>query len=303
MNKKLIVLIGVSGSGKSTFAKKLNGETSFPIVNRDKIREMMFGYNESTISEYYNKKDLGTFEKKVTKTQKEIIKSFLKENNGVIIDNTHLKMSYINALKKDFYYCDIEFIPIEESFEVCLERDQLRTRKVGGSVIKKQLIELNILKKIFDFKPYHFNKPIIQQNNGLEKAIIFDCDGTLCIHDGRGAFEYYKCSTDLLCDKTYATYLSFKEKGFKIIVCTGREDKENVKNDTLEWLKKYNVQFDEFHIRPNGDLRPDYMIKEEMWLDISKRYDIFLLIDDRTQVVDHARILGLKVFQVADGDF
>ena len=55
MKGKLMVLVGISGCGKSTFAKRQyeSDPKNHLIVNRDKIRELLFGYTESTINDYY----------------------------------------------------------------------------------------------------------------------------------------------------------------------------------------------------------------------------------------------------------
>ena len=45
-------------------------------------------------------------------------------------------------------------------------------------------------------------------------------------------------------------------------------------------------------------MRPDWVVKEEMWKNISKQYNIIAMYDDRLQVVRRARALGLKVFNV-----
>ena len=50
-------------------------------------------------------------------------------------------------------------------------------------------------------------------------------------------------------------------------------------------------------------MRKDYIIKEEMWRDICSRYYISQMFDDRDQVVEHARLLGFNVNQVAAGNF
>ena len=70
MNNKaeLEILVGVSGSGKSTYAKKEfnKNPNNVLIVNRDSIRNLLFGYSDETIHEYYKRSDLNSLEKKVT---------------------------------------------------------------------------------------------------------------------------------------------------------------------------------------------------------------------------------------------
>ena len=47
----------------------------------------------------------------------------------------------------------------------------------------------------------------------------------------------------------------------------------------------------------------DWVVKEEMWRDISKSYNIELIYEDRNQVVRRARALDLKVAQVKYGNY
>jgi hypothetical protein len=56
-------------------------------------------------------------------------------------------------------------------------------------------------------------------------------------------------------------------------------------------------------MRKKGDYRKDSIVKEEIWAEIEKDYNIICMFDDRNQVVDHARSLGHTVLQVAEGDF
>ena len=66
--KKIIVTVGMSNSGKSSFARTLwdLDPNEFVIVNRDAIRQLLFGYTEETVHEYYNRGDLNKREKEVT---------------------------------------------------------------------------------------------------------------------------------------------------------------------------------------------------------------------------------------------
>ena len=66
---KLIIMIGISGSGKSTKAKEISERTGALIINRDKLREMLFGYTESNIHNYYNLPDLYLKENQITSFQ------------------------------------------------------------------------------------------------------------------------------------------------------------------------------------------------------------------------------------------
>ena len=56
-------------------------------------------------------------------------------------------------------------------------------------------------------------------------------------------------------------------------------------------------------MRQNKDYRKDSIIKKERYDTIKDTHDVLWVIDDRQQVVDMWRDLGLTVFQVAPGDF
>lgn len=57
-------------------------------------------------------------------------------------------------------------------------------------------------------------------------------------------------------------------------------------------------------MRPSGDHRPDYQIKEEILETIKTDYCMpDLAIDDRQQVVDMWRSHGIRTLQCAKGDF
>lgn len=57
-------------------------------------------------------------------------------------------------------------------------------------------------------------------------------------------------------------------------------------------------------MRPEGDSRKDSVVKEEMYNEhIKYKYNVKAIYDDRQQVVDMWRDLGLTVFQVDKGDF
>jgi hypothetical protein len=87
----------------------------------------------------------------------------------------------------------------------------------------------------------------------------------------------------------------------KIIICSGRDS--CCKQETIDWLDLYNIEYDELYMRAENDNRADYIIKEEFWKIIQDRHNILCLFDDRDSVVHHARKCGFDVYQVNYGDF
>lgn len=300
MSEKLIILCGISGSGKSTFAATTvqRNPEKYVIANRDKIRELLFGYTEESIHEYYNRNDINKLEKQVTKYEDTIIREGLAENKTVIVDATHLSRKYLERFKFWNVPTHIEFfdIDINEAFE----RLKDRVRKVDDSIVNKQYDKYINLKKDLEKNPIDFTPTKIEKNENLYSCYIFDIDGTLAKMENRSPYEWNKVGEDKVVN--WVSIVSkIIEEHIHIIICTGRDG--ICIEDTEKWLEFNSIPYTELHIRPKGDMRPDWIVKEEMWRDISNRYNILGLFDDRQQVVDRARNLSLKVFQVEHHNF
>lgn len=300
MNKKLIVTAGISGSGKSTFASDLvrREPTIYTIVNRDKIRELIFGYTEESIAEYYTRTDISACEKQVTKYEDTLIHEGLNLGKTVIVDATHLSVEYLRRF--EFWNVPIEYKYFDVSLDDAIKRDSRRTRKVGAGVIQKQYDKFKSLKRLPDFEPIS-----LKNDKNLPPCVIYDIDGTIAKMSGRSAYEWKRVGEDLTISNVVATIdwiadLDEKDRP-TVIICTGRDG--SCLAETIDWLKENNIYFDNIFIREPGDQRPDWIIKEEMWRVIAQNYHIIGMYDDRNQVVRRARALGLKVFQVEYGNF
>jgi len=87
------------------------------------------------------------------------------------------------------------------------------------------------------------------------------------------------------------------------VAITGRSDE--VRRETKDWLRKY-VSVDGLFMRKAGDHRKDSVVKGELLDSLKARYSearIIAVFEDRKQVVDMYRAKGLRVFQVAEGNF
>lgn len=138
MKNKLVILCGISNSGKSTFASRIvqYNPDRYVIVNRDKIRELLFGYTESNISEYYLRNDIGKLEKRVSDLENSLIHKYLREDLTVIVDATHLKVKYLNKYTE--FLVDREIIFFDILLKESLIRNSDRLRNVSKDVITKQ---------------------------------------------------------------------------------------------------------------------------------------------------------------------
>lgn len=297
MNKKLIVLVGISGSGKSTLAHQewLKDPLNTVVVNRDKIRELLFGFTEETVSEYYGLPNLGALEKQVTLFEDTLIHDGLNLGKTVIADATHLEMKYLEKYR--MWNVPTEFWVLDVPIDKAIERDSMRARKVGEEIIRRQFDKLKNLKTIPNLEPVTFEQDIT-----LEPCYLLDLDGTIAHMTNRSPFDWKRVGEDFVDTsvKRISNSILFSHTA-KLYICTGRDG--SCLDETIQWLDEKGIHYEKIFIRKEGDQRPDWVIKEELWRQIAKDNYIAGLIDDRNQVVRRARALGLKVFQVEYGNF
>ena len=134
-----------------------------------------------------------------------------------------------------------------------------------------------------------------------EEAIIVDVDGTLAHRVDRSPFEFEKVDTDTY-DPIIGEIVETFAKLMNILIVSGRP--ESARIDTVHWLNKYSVSYDAIFTRADDDYRADDIIKHEIYKEhIEPFYDVKFVLDDRNRVVKMWRDQGLKVLQVAEGDF
>ena len=131
MNRpSLILLVGIPGSGKTTYAEKYIEENPNTVhLSSDKIREELWG-NEAT---------QGDNNEVFSLMQSRAIDA-LNNGQSVVYDATNVTRkdrSYIIALCPKF--AKIECHIIWASIETCIERDAARERTVGKEVIDRML--------------------------------------------------------------------------------------------------------------------------------------------------------------------
>lgn len=311
MKGKLIILIGISNSGKSTFASKLvqDDPKTYIRINRDDIRNLLFGYTDETISSYYHRSDINQLEKQVTRFEDTLIYDSLELGRTVIVDATHLKRAYIERFKYWNVPTEVKFFPID--YDEAIGRNSKRSRKVDEGIIKKQLEQLRTLVRQLKFIPIDFTPIVLDNSTDKVPAIVFDIDGTLAHKVDRSAYDWLKVGEDTV-DLGVSTIVSLMNIGIKttwsdyesrpkIIIATGRDGVSL--EETEKWLGNNEIKYDEIYIRPKGDSRADWIVKKEMAEVILKNNHILGWFDDRLQVSRHLRMLGLNVYNVSHGNF
>jgi predicted kinase len=315
MNKgKLIILVGISNSGKSTYASTLvqSNPSDYIRVNRDDIRSLLYGYNDETVYKYYERDDVRFLEKQVTRFEDTLIYDSLELGKTVIVDATHLTRAYIERFK--YWNVETRIKIFDVTIEEAMVRDSLRSRKVNEDIINKQFKQYKSLVHSLEKDPIDFT-PVKLDLGKLDRkqAIIFDIDGTLAEKNDRNAFDWSKvrnddeiagvCSINRLLARGIKHIAKYYGGSIapKIIIATGRDGV--CLDDTELWLEDMEIEYDEIYIRPKGDMRPDWLIKQEMAQAILKDHNILGWFDDRLQVTRHLRMLGLEVYNVAHGNF
>lgn len=294
---KVKILIGIPASGKSTWSEDFVCKNSDWVrVCRDDFRAML---KSQPVCE-------PKIESLINTLQDSVILDSLSKGLNVMIDNTNLKVSYIEhfcELVK--YHASVEFQVFDISLNKALERNSNRDKKVSEDSIKKMFKEYQILVDSFDpsTRPLVrkiYKNPVFDKDK--EDAIICDIDGTLAHMNGkRGPFDWNKVDRDDV-DIIVADRLrKHRRLGEKIIILTGRD--ESCRELTTEWLNFYDIPFDEMYMRPENDYRKDNVVKKEIYDNELKNYNVLFVYDDRNQVVDMWRGLGVKVFQVEPGNF
>jgi hypothetical protein len=205
---------------------------------------------------------------------------------------------------------DLSDVPLE----VCIERDSKRFEMVGSEVITGMHL------RYLAGKTYPLPLPEESGKSGQPDgryepppeaplAIMVDIDGTLALHGTRSPFDETRVHEDRPNLAVIACVQALDAAGYKIIYCSGRT--EGCRVATEAWLEKWVVSllpgtkpWEALHMRPIGDVRKDALVKREIFdREIREQFNVLAVLDDRQQVVDAWRELGLTVFQVAPGDF
>lgn len=138
---------------------------------------------------------------------------------------------------------------------------------------------------------------------GAPEVVLVDIDGTVALNAGRSPFDMTRVLEDQPHRAVITAIRAMHLSGRGVIFCSGRDESARV--DTEAWLSQHvQVPYLALHMRRVGDNRRDSVVKQEFFNEhIRERYDVLGVFDDRQQVVDMWRAMGLTVFQVADGNF
>jgi predicted kinase len=312
--KKLIVCRGLPSSSKSTWAKEyVKNRQNWVRLNNDDLRLMFF-------DRAFSKQDSSTIE-----IARDVLLGMLVVQDGdhgknVIIDNTNLNPKLIEEYKTlacnnnyDFEIKDFTDVPLEE----CIRRDNLRSKsngKVGAHVILgmhnrylKDPNEPDVTLESLGITPHLKNwrdeKVIFEQDSSLPKAIICDLDGTLALMNNRNPYDASTCFEDDVNVSVQKCLLSMQASGYQLIFMSGRP--YEYFGESYKFIsEKAKIQDFQLYMRATDDSRKDSIIKKELFDEyIKDKYYIEFWLDDRNQIIEMVREMGINCFQVAPGDF
>lgn len=89
------------------------------------------------------------------------------------------------------------------------------------------------------------------------------------------------------------------ERDHEIVIVTGRPEEYRAR--TEKWLKANGIRYTQLFMRPQGDHRPDYTVKEDVLRHIPKAR-IALAIDDRGPVCDMWEKNGIRCIRADSGE-
>jgi predicted kinase len=287
--KTLIMTKGLPGSGKSTWAKEYvlkSAPGSVVRVNKDDLRMMLHADRWKAKTE-----------DDIVRARDALVETFLLRGESVIVDDTNFNPVHERRLRvlaerhgAQFEIEDFTHVPLH----TCIVRDLKREKSVGTEVIRR----------LYD---QYVRPPVepVEYVEGMPNAVLVDIDGTLARMVARKPFDWDKVATDAPMDDVIDLVNTLRVAGAEIVFLSGRDG--SCYEATREWLARHVGPWTvsaHLHMRAPGDNRKDSVVKREIYEGkIRNYYNTWLVLDDRNQVVEMWRGLGLRCLQVAPGDF
>jgi len=303
LTNNLIICRGIPASGKSTQSKKWVSEDfeNRARVNRDDLRFTIFG---KYVGLTWQQEEL------LTEIERDLVKTLLQSGKDVVVDSMSLRPKYVREWMKfaDRNKANLAVWEFPISLEDAIRRDSERDKSVGEDVLRNIWNKYTKKGKFLpveytDAPDLEYLEPYLP-NPELPPAIIIDIDGTIAHNDGhRGWYEYDKVYADSPKQNVIDVVLALINSGYYPVFCSGRTD--DCYDDTLAWIEEYvGVKVNTLLMRKTGDRRKDSIIKYEIFNEhIRNNYRVVAAFDDRRQVTEMWRGIGLTVLQCEFGDY
>lgn len=300
----LTITRGLPGSGKSTWARAWVQESPETRIrlNRDEQRRMLHGDTGPTTN--------GLQENLITKLHHDAARQALRAGIDVVVDDTNLRgrtaadwATLAAVVCAGFEVQDFTDVPLADVLWRNAQRPE--ATRVPESVI------LTMNQKFLNGRP--LPTPAARDaapsewtpydpDMSLPSAYLVDIDGTVAIKGDRDIYDGSKAHLDTVNADVAAVVRILSSRGYRIIYMSGRSDEH--REVTKQWLLKNDLPADELYMRAAGDHRKDSTVKHELFdKHVRHTHHVRGVFDDRNQVVEMWRAIGLTVFQVADGNF
>jgi predicted kinase len=299
----LIITRGLPASGKTTHARRwVNADPRTRIrLNRDELRRMLHADTGQTTN--------GLQENLITKIQQDTARQALRAGVDVIVDDTNLRgrtaadwATLASVVGADFEVVDFTHVDVAEA----VRRNYARPweEQVPDGVIERMNEKFLNGRTLPEPKPREAATtewtPYIADQS-LPTAYLVDIDGTVAIKGDRDIYDGSKAHLDTV-NEDVAEVIRMLSVDHPMIYMSGRSDEH--REVTEAWLAAHGLIADHLHMRASGDHRKDSAVKHELFdKHVRHNYNIRGVFDDRNQVVEMWRAIGLTVFQVADGNF
>lgn len=293
---------GLPGSGKTYWAGQWTAEDTNNRVriNRDDLRSML---------------DDGRWIKGVTEgrllvARDAAVLALLRKGVDVVCDDTNLPNYSVRSLAKLAQQADATFEVhdfTDTPIETCIARDAARDRVIGEDVIR------DLHTRFIRGNAYPLPMPedhaaaaapaVYEPKPGARKAALVDIDGTVALAGDRSPYDETRVADDQPNTAVIQVARALRGDGCRLVFMSGRS--EGCRAATERWLNQHiGGQYDGPFMRPAGDTRKDSIVKGELFdQHLRDAYDVTCVLDDRQQVVDAWRAMGLTVLQVAEGNF
>ena len=293
--RKIIVTVGCSGSGKTTWATNfIEKNEGYLRVNRDAIRMQITASNSKIL--------IKELEKLVSKILDEQVRTILNDGYNVIIDNTHLQKKYIDEiLMKYNHLAEVRLVFFDKSASKCkngvMQRDGFNT---NVDYIDRQAQQYKKLREQITDLIYPVTNIKYKCDKKLPECIICDLDGTVSLYGNKNAFDRDFENDDI--NKPLVKVISGlcidNDWPYDLIFFSGRNRK--FRKQTEQFLNKalgVGAPY-QLYMRDEKDMRRDSIVKMEMFENYIKgKYNPICVFDDRLQVIEEVwNKLGLFVF-------
>ena len=288
---ELTITVGVSGCGKSTWAKEQVFRSRGKIIriNRDDMRAMTYGSGTQAV-DFSNQNENFTRD-----IQREYARQALQRGLDVIIDDTNCVRNTRQKWEEFAFEQRVRFRVVTFSVDVktAIERDKGRSETctscgkpngvfIGEGIIRKQAKDLSgpyTFGQLAEKKDVQLTRPYLERTQLLKNGgwlarlpdapwVLVDVDGTLATFTDlvtgkqlRGPFDEWKVGVDQVME-VVAEWVRALYPYYNICIVSGRHD--FCGDITCEWMEMNGIPFDHTLMRYSGDNRSDAPVKQEI---------------------------------------